>query len=331
MYFADEGFHTGEEGADIKLWECEQKEISHKMANKTMLLPIEHNAQAMKDLQNSTLPLSQLIRQHKNGNCEKQLAVKYALVNYESHALKRNPSYYFNYNKLPNTVIINEYTDCIVNPIKEKYQYELKKLLEECKTGIYDVVIAESITLFAESIERTIEIIKELRELSHPVAMFFEKESLFTEGMNCVEIQEKVINAYDYNSDAIMPIQCSNGLDCQQPFAKSDIITRWIHRDRHYYHIVADLIASGDITDKDIIRDTYYGLVDLQTTPGYLVPYEQLGQYIIDNGLISNIGSWKIRETYGTSKDKDIEEFMERDTPYDDECRDITTCFRVLK
>lgn len=331
VYFADEGFHTGEEGADIKLWECEQKEISHKMANKTMLLPIEHNAQAMKDLQNSTLPLSQLIRQHKNGNCEKQLAVKYALVNYESHALKRNPSYYFNYNKLPNTVIINEYTDCIVNPIKEKYQYELKKLLEECKTGIYDVVIAESITLFAESIERTIEIIKELRELSHPVAMFFEKESLFTEGMNCVEIQEKVINAYGYNSDAVMPIQCSNGLDCQQPFAKSDIITRWIHRDRHYYHIVADLIASGDITDKDIIRDTYYGLVDLQTTPGYLVPYEQLGQYIIDNGLISNIGSWKIRETYGTSKDKDIEEFMERDTPYDDECRDITTCFRVLK
>lgn len=331
VYFADEGFHTGEEGADIKLWECEQKEISHKMANKTMLLPIEQNDHAMKDRQNGTFPLYQLTMQHKNESCEKRLAVKYTLVKYESHAHKQPLLSHLDYNKLPNTVIINEYTDCVVNPTKEKYQYELKKLLEECKTGIYDVVIAESITLFAESVERTIEIIKELRKLAHPVAVFFEKETLFTEGMNYVDIQEKAINAYDYDSEVVMPVQCGNGLNCQQPFAKSDIITRWIHRDRHYYHIVADLIASGDITDKNIIRDTYYGLVDLQTTPGYLVPYEQLVKYIIDNGLIGNIGSWKIRETYGTSKDMDIEKFMERDTPYDDECRDITTCFRVLK
>lgn len=331
VYFAAEGFHSGEEDADIKLWECEQKEICHKMSNKTMLLPIEQNDHAMEDRQNSTFPLYQLTRQHKNGNCEKRLAVKYTLVKYESHAHKRSPLYYFGYDKLPNTVIINEYTDCVVNPTKEKYQYELKKLLEECKTGIYDVVIAESITLFAESVERTIEIIKELRELAHPVAVFFEKESLFTEGMNYVDIQEKAINAYDYDSEVVMPVQCGNGLNYQRSFMKSKINTRWIQRDRHYYHIVADSIASGDITDIDIIRDTYYGLVDLQTTPGYLVPYEQLSQYIIDNGLISDIGSWDIRETYGTTKDKHIEEFMERDKPYDDECRDITTCFRVFK
>lgn len=225
--------------------------------------------------------------------------------------------------------VINEYTDCVVNHTREKYQYELKKLLEECKTGFYDVVIADSITLFAESVERTIEIIKELRELSHPVSVFFEKESLLTDGMNYVDIQEKAVNSYD--SKVPMPNQCSNESDCQQTFVKGDIITRWILRDRHYYHIVADLIASEDITDENIIKDTYYSLVDLQSTPGYLVPYEQLSQYMIENCLISEICSWDIRKIYSTSKDNYIEEFMKRDKPYDDECRDITTCFRVFK
>ena len=56
----------------------------------------------------------------------------------------------------------------------------LRKILEDAESGIFDVIMIRSLSQLSRSLKECMDIIFGLRELPHPVGIFFVEDSLYT-------------------------------------------------------------------------------------------------------------------------------------------------------
>ena len=73
---------------------------------------------------------------------------------------------------------IVEYVDEGISGTQMKHREQLLKLVEDCKAGKVDMIITKSISRFSRNVVDCLTMIRELKALSPPVEVYFEKERL---------------------------------------------------------------------------------------------------------------------------------------------------------
>lgn len=72
------------------------------------------------------------------------------------------------------------YADEALSGTSRKHRAEFNRMIEDAKAGKLDYIVAKSISRFARNTVDTLTCIRELRQLSPPVGVFFEKENIDT-------------------------------------------------------------------------------------------------------------------------------------------------------
>ena len=75
-------------------------------------------------------------------------------------------------------IFVGIYADEGISGTQVKHREQFKKMIEDCKNGLIDLVITKSISRFARNAVDCITTIRDLKALKSPVEIFFEKERL---------------------------------------------------------------------------------------------------------------------------------------------------------
>ena len=75
-------------------------------------------------------------------------------------------------------VLAGIYADEGISGTQVKHREQFKKMIEDCKSGLIDLVITKSISRFARNQVDCITTIRDLKALKNPVEIFFEKERM---------------------------------------------------------------------------------------------------------------------------------------------------------
>lgn len=83
------------------------------------------------------------------------------------------------------------YADRGISGTSLKHRDEFNRMIEDCKAGKIDLIITKAVTRFARNVLDCISTIRMLKQLEHPVAVYFETErinTLDTETVNLAEL-----------------------------------------------------------------------------------------------------------------------------------------------
>ena len=79
-----------------------------------------------------------------------------------------------------NWELLHIYADEGISGTSTKGRQEFLQMLEDCRKGMYDMIVTKSVSRFARNITDCINIIRELKNQAPPVGVFFETDNFFT-------------------------------------------------------------------------------------------------------------------------------------------------------
>lgn len=80
----------------------------------------------------------------------------------------------------PNWTLVNIYADEGISGTSLKHRDEFKRMIEDCKKGLIDLIVVKSVSRFARNIVDCIGQVRELAAMNPPVGVFFETENIYT-------------------------------------------------------------------------------------------------------------------------------------------------------
>ncbi len=76
--------------------------------------------------------------------------------------------------------LVGIYADEGITGMSLKHRDSFNKMINDCRAGLVDMIITKSVSRFARNMVDCISIVRELRNLVNPVAIFFETEHIYT-------------------------------------------------------------------------------------------------------------------------------------------------------
>ena len=96
-----------------------------------------------------------------------------------SYELQKN--YYIDFIKNhEGWVYVDVYADEGISGTSLNHREKFKEMIEDCKAGKIDLIVTKSVSRFARNTLDCLEYVRELKNLPHPVGIFFETENIYT-------------------------------------------------------------------------------------------------------------------------------------------------------
>lgn len=82
--------------------------------------------------------------------------------------------------KHKNWTLVDIYADEGISGTSLKHRDSFMRMIEDCKKESIDLIVTKSVSRFARNLEDCIHYVHKLRSMSHPVAIYFEVENIYT-------------------------------------------------------------------------------------------------------------------------------------------------------
>ena len=93
--------------------------------------------------------------------------------------------YYIKYvRKKPEWTLVAMYSDEGITATNTTHRNGLLKMLEDARAGKFDIIVVKNLSRLSRNLMDCMNIVKELRNLEHPVGILFETENMYTLGEN---------------------------------------------------------------------------------------------------------------------------------------------------
>lgn len=93
--------------------------------------------------------------------------------------------YYIKYvRKKPEWTLVAMYSDEGITATNTTHRNGLLKMLEDARAGKFDIIVVKNLSRLSRNLMDCMNIVKELRNLKHPVGILFETENMYTLGEN---------------------------------------------------------------------------------------------------------------------------------------------------
>lgn len=93
--------------------------------------------------------------------------------------------YYIKYvRKKPEWTLVAMYSDEGITATNTTHRNGLLKMLEDARAGKFDIIVVKNLSRLSRNLMDCMNIVKELRNLEHPVGILFESENMYTLGEN---------------------------------------------------------------------------------------------------------------------------------------------------
>ena len=171
-----DGLRTIRQGAEVQTNEAYNKDT------------IRQNYSRDRDLSKVTVipaaPVPSLFDSHK-----KQRVAVYCRVStdgiQQTTSFELQRKYYLKYvRKKPEWTLVAMYSDEGISATNTTHRIGLLQMLEDARAGKFDIIVVKNLSRLSRNLMDCMNIVKELRNLEHPVGILFETENMYTLGEN---------------------------------------------------------------------------------------------------------------------------------------------------
>ena len=171
-----DGLRTIRKGAEAQTNEAYNKDT------------IRQNYSRDRDLSKVTVipaaPVPSLFDSHK-----KQRVAVYCRVStdgiQQTTSFELQRKYYLKYvRKKPEWTLVAMYSDEGISATNTTHRIGLLQMLEDARAGKFDIIVVKNLSRLSRNLMDCMNIVKELRNLEHPVGILFETENMYTLGEN---------------------------------------------------------------------------------------------------------------------------------------------------